>query len=169
MSDQFIGEIRMFGGNFAPMDWAFCDGQTLQISQNDVLYSLIGTTYGGDGTTTFALPDLRGRLPMHRGNGHVIGEKLGAETVAVTESQMPSHTHPVMANSAVGVKENPQDLVWAAGDDATSSRYATGVPNQAMNATQVGFAGAGMAHDNMMPYLTVSFIIAISGIFPTRS
>src|SRR5512138_2789944 len=167
MSDQFIGEIRMFGGNFAPMDWAFCDGQTLQISQNDVLYSLIGTTYGGDGQTTFALPDLRGRLPMHRGNGHAVGEKLGTETVALTESQMPVHTHSLAADTAVGTKDIPEGYVWAAAENAASAHYAAGDPNQAMNGMSVGNAGAGMAHDNVMPFLAVNFIIALTGYYPS--
>ncbi len=167
MSDPFIGEIRMFGGNFAPMDWAFCDGQLLQIIQNQALYSLIGNMYGGDGVTNFALPDLRGRLPVHQGNGYPIGAMLGTETATVSESQMASHTHPVAANRSVGTMTSPQNAVWAAAD-ANKAHYAASQPNLGMKSSLVTSAGGGLSHDNMMPYLPLSFIIALNGLYPTR-
>ncbi len=113
MSSPFVGEIRMFGGNFAPAGWAFCDGATLPIDQNDVLFQLIGTTYGGDGQTTFNLPDLRGRVPLHQGSGFVIGEQAGVESVTLTTSQIPSHNHIPQASSSSGTQSGPANGLWA--------------------------------------------------------
>jgi microcystin-dependent protein len=169
MSQPFIGEIRMFGGNFAPAGWAFCDGQLMPISENDALFILIGTTYGGDGQTTFALPDLRSRLPMHMGQGpglsaRTIGEQGGVESVTLTVNQIPSHNHAPRAVSGNGNQSTPQNGVWAG---VTTSIYTSNAPNLAMNNTLVNIAGGSQPHDNMMPYLAISFIISLFGIFPT--
>ncbi|RPJ26493.1 MAG: phage tail protein [Chloroflexi bacterium] len=165
MSDSYIGEIRMFGGTFAPLDWAFCQGQLLDISQNDVLYSLIGTTYGGDGVTTFALPDLRGRVPMHQGNGYTIGQKAGMETVPMTGDQVAAHTHTVRASTSPGTQNSPANAVWAA---PATARYSTNPPSLAMNSSLVSGGGGGQPHENMMPFLALNFIICLGGYYPTR-
>jgi len=171
MSSPFVGEIRMFGGNFAPAGWAFCNGQTMSIAENDVLFALIGTTYGGDGQQTFNLPDLRGRLPMHMGTGsgltpRTIGEMGGVETVTLTTPQIPSHNHAPMAASGGGNQTTPQNGLWAG---AAASRYSSSAPNLAMNNTLVGGAGGNQPHDNLMPYLAISFIISLFGVFPTQN
>ncbi len=177
MSDNFIGEIRMFGGNYAPMDWAFCNGQSMDINQNDVLYSLIGTTYGGDGQVKFNLPDLQGRLPLHMGSGpgltpRVIGEKGGVEIVAVTEGTMPQHSHPFYASTNAGntnVPANTKVLGQITGANTPGLYSATTTSNVTMNAQSVTSTNpGGMPHDNLMPALCISFIIALSGIYPTR-
>jgi microcystin-dependent protein len=171
MGQPFVGEIRMFGGNFAPAGWAFCDGQLMAISENDTLFTLIGTTYGGDGQETFGLPDLQGRLPMHMGTGaglttRVIGEKSGVETVTLTAQQIPIHTHPPLAVSGNGNQATPQNGVWAG---AADSRYSSSAPNLAMNNTLGGAAGGSQPHENLMPYLTISFIISLFGVFPQQN
>lgn len=169
MGQPFVGEIRMFGGNFAPAGWAFCDGALMPISENETLFQLIGTTYGGDGQDTFAVPDLRGRLPMHMGTGpglstHVIGEMSGVETVTLGVNQIPIHTHAPQADANTGNQATPQNGVWAG---AAASRYSSSAPNLAMNNTLVGQAGGSQPHENLMPYLTISFIISLFGVFPT--
>ena len=166
MSSPFVGEIRMFGGNFAPNGWAFCSGQLMAISENDVLFNLIGTTYGGDGQQTFALPDLQGRLPMHQGNSHVIGEKSGVESVTLTTQQIPLHNHAPLAVSGNGNQSTPQGGVWAG---ITTSIYTSNPPNIAFNPALGGNAGGSQPHENLMPYLAVSFIISLYGIYPTQS
>jgi microcystin-dependent protein len=171
MSQPFVGEIRLFGGNFAPAGWAFCEGQLLPISENETLFNLIGTTYGGDGQSTFALPDLRGRLPMHMGTGpglsnRVISEMGGVETVTLTAQQIPAHNHVPQAVSGSGNQTTPQGGVWAG---TATSRYSSNAPDQAMKSTLVGSAGGSQPHENMMPYLAVSFIISLFGIFPSQT
>ena len=166
MSSPFVGEIRMFGGNFAPAGWAFCSGQLMAISENDVLFNLIGTTYGGDGQQTFALPDLQGRLPMHQGNSHVIGEKSGVESVTLTTQQIPLHNHAPLSVSGNGNQSTPQGGVWAG---VTTSIYTSNPPNIAFNPALGGNAGGSQPHENLMPYLAVSFIISLYGIYPTQS
>ena len=166
MSNPFVGEIRMFGGNFAPAGWAFCSGQLLAISENDVLFNLIGTTYGGDGQQTFALPDLQGRLPMHQGNSHVIGEKSGVESVTLTTQQIPLHNHAPLAVSGNGNQSTPQGGVWAG---VTTSIYTSNPSNIAFNPALGGNAGGSQPHENLMPYLAVSFIISLFGVYPTQS
>ena len=171
MSTPFIGEIRLFGGNFAPAGWAFCSGQLMPISENDVPFTLIGTTYGGDGQTTFALPNLQGRLPVHMGTGpglspRTIGESGGVETVTLTTQQIPNHNHVPQAFSTGGNQTTPQNGVWAGSAD---SRYSTSAPSLAMNNTLVGGAGGSQPHENMMPYLAISFIISLYGVYPTQS
>lgn len=169
MSSPFVGEIRMFGGNFAPQGWAFCNGQLMSIAENDTLFNLIGTTYGGDGQQTFGLPDLQGRLPMHMGSGgglsnRVIGESGGVETVTLTVNQIPIHSHAPLAVSGSGNQSTPQNGVWAG---AATSIYTTNAPNIAFNPSLGGSAGGSQPHENLMPFLAVSFIISLFGIYPT--
>lgn len=170
-ANPFVGQIMMFAGNFAPRSWAFCDGQLLAISQNDALFSLVGTTYGGDGRTTFALPDLRGRIPVHTGNGpgltpRLMGQKGGAETVRLTSNQMPSHTHAIGADKDQGNSSTPSGNIPAY--DRRSGQYSSQAPDVSMNAASVGSAGGNQAHDNIPPYLAVNYCIALYGIFPSR-
>lgn len=171
MSQPFIGEIRMFGGNFAPRGWAFCNGQLQSIAENTTLFSLLGTTYGGDGQTTFGLPDLRGRVPIHFGQGaglsaRNMGEAGGAETVTLTVATMPAHTHLPAASTAAGTQTSPNGGVWSA---AGQLRYSSGSPAAALNPGAASLAGGGQPHENMVPFTAVSFIIAVEGIFPSRN
>jgi microcystin-dependent protein len=159
----------MFGGNFAPVGWAFCNGALLAISQYDALYALIGTTYGGDGQNTFALPDLRGRIPVHQGNyqgtNYIQGQLAGTETVTLTTNQMPAHTHQVVARTSA-TAASPSGAVYGGN---TESIYKAGNPSAQMNAGMIGIGGGSQPHSNMMPYLVVNFIIALEGIFPSRN
>jgi microcystin-dependent protein len=170
VSEPFIGEIRMFGGNFAPAGWAFCDGSLLPISENDALFNLIGTTYGGDGQSTFALPDLRGRIPIHMGQGsglsnRILGQQGGVETVTLTTGQIPSHTHALNASSSAATNAaTPADIMANPG---TTFLYAA-APSIGMHASAVGTAGGSQPHTNLAPYLCVSFIISLFGIFPSQ-
>jgi microcystin-dependent protein len=166
MGTPYVGEIRMFGGNFAPAGWMFCDGSLLPISENDVLFALIGTTYGGDGQTTFALPDLRGRIPIHAGAGHTLGEVSGVESVTLTLQQIPNHTHAALAQSGNGSQSNPSNGVWAG---STQGLYAPGPGSLAMNPAAIGLSGGNQPHDNMMPFTAVSFIIFLFGVFPPQN
>lgn len=166
MSNPFIGEIRMFGGNFPPAGWAFCDGELLPISQYDALFNLIGTTYGGDGQVTFALPDLRSRFPMHQGNGHVIGEMSGFEQVTLLGNQVPAHSHPAMCSSGLGTTGLPTGSYWAG---SSVRPYNTNPPDAALNNNVVNANGGGQPHDNMSPFLAISFIISLFGIFPSQN
>jgi microcystin-dependent protein len=166
MSNPYIGEIRMFGGNFAPQGWAFCDGSLLPISQNDTLFALIGTTYGGDGQQTFALPDLRGRIPIHQGTGHVIGENGGSETVTLTTAQLPAHAHRLASGFAAMYGSPSGDAV---ADTGASAIYGTGAANVNMAPAASVDAGGNQPHNNLMPYQCVNFIISLFGIFPTQS
>ncbi len=172
MSEAFVGEIRMFAGNFAPRSWAFCDGQLLAISQNDALFSLLGTIYGGDGRTTFGLPDMRGRIPVHQGSGpgltpRQLGLKTGSETVTVTTNQLPSHSHDFTASSAAGTANT------AAGNYLASSAsvrvYRPVGPNVSLNSGSVTNTGGSQSHNNVGPFQCVHFIIALFGIYPSRS
>lgn len=171
MSEPFVGEIRMFAGNFAPRGWAFCDGQLLAVSQNDALFSLLGTIYGGDGRTTFGLPDLRGRLPIHAGSGpglspRRLGAKGGAENVTLTVNQLPSHTHTFSGSTAPGTQSNPAGNVLAgrAGDNT----YVEDTALTAMSSSSVSNVGGSRSHTNLMPFLCINFIIALFGIYPSR-
>jgi microcystin-dependent protein len=168
MSDPYVGEIRMFAGNFAPAGWAFCDGQLVSIAENDVLFALIGTTYGGDGQTTFALPDLRGRIPIHFNASHPQGEISGTETVTLLSVQMPSHTHPLQATGVTADRRGPKGALFAATEEPL---YATpsGGATANLDAGAVSPAGSNQPHDNIQPYLCVSFIISLFGIFPSRN
>jgi len=173
MSEPFLAEIHIFGFNFPPRGWATCDGQVLPINQNQSLYSLLGTTYGGDGRTTFALPDLRGRTPLHVGNSttpgsvnHSQGQKSGEETHILTPSEMPGHDHSVAANAASATSDEPQgNLPARAGFDAYGGATALG----AFGTETVNDTGGGQGHDNMQPWLAVNFCIALQGIFPSRN
>ncbi len=174
MSDFYIGEIRLFAGNFAPAGWAFCDGTLLPISENDALFQLIGTTYGGDGQNTFALPDLRGRVPLHSGthsSGRTfqLGEQAGAETVTLTTQQIPSHTHLIVASGERGSAAFTNTTGYpAATAVAGTAIYGTSDGNvQAMAANAIASTGGSQAHENMAPYLGVNFIIALGGVYPT--
>ena len=172
MSSPYIGEIRMFGGNFPPSGWAFCNGQLLPISENDALFTLIGTTYGGDGQSTFALPDLRGRAPIHMGTGpglgtYSIGEQAGVESVTLTTQQIPTHTHAWMASTGGGTSNTPVNNVI--GTPPQMKPYRLGTPGDAMSGATIQPAGGQQPHENLQPYLTISFIISLFGVFPTQS
>ena len=173
MSEPFLGEIRMFAGNFAPRGWAFCDGQLLAVSSNDALFSLFGTIYGGDGRTTFGLPDLRGRVPIHQGSGpglspRNIGAKGGAEAVTVTAAQVPVHSHDNQVSSVAGGSTNPDGEFIAASPGVRVYRPAP--PNTTLNAGSVGNdAGGGQPHGNIQPIQVVNFIVALVGTYPSRN
>lgn len=165
MAQPYVGEVRMFAGNFAPAGWMLCEGQLLPISENETLFQLIGTTYGGDGESTFALPDLRGRVPVHQGLGFVLAEAGGAETVTLTQAQMPSHTHTLTASTdAASPLALPAGSVLGA--NAATPLY-DAVPIQNMSPVAVTSAGASQPHENIAPYLCVNFIISLFGIFPS--
>jgi microcystin-dependent protein len=170
MSNPYIGEIRMFAGNFAPLGWMLCQGQTLPISQYDALFALIGTTYGGDGQTTFNLPNLSSRVPMHQGTGggnnYVLGQMAGQESVTLTTPQMPSHTHPMPCAASNSNSAAPAGAFCGA---TSSNAYASPAPNASMNPASVSSVGGNQPHDNMMPYLAINFIISLFGIFPSQS
>jgi microcystin-dependent protein len=176
MSSPFIGEIRLFGGNFAPQGWAFCSGQLLPIAEYDALFSLIGTTYGGDGQTTFALPDLRGRVPVHQGQGpglsaRVMGEAGGSETVALGTAQVPPHVHVLTVSTLGATAGTPISNVPAAAASGTTTKMyaaAAATPTN-MASAAVSHVGDGFPHENRMPYLAVSFIISLFGIYPSQA
>ena len=164
MSGPFVGEIRMFAGNFAPAGWAFCDGSIIAISDNETLFQLIGTTYGGDGINTFALPDLRSRVPVHVGPGFVLAQAGGQETVTLTSSQIPDHSHVPLAQSAAGTKASPVGTVWA--NSSLGQFDNTNPPDSNMDPGALGLTGGSQPHDNMVPFLAINFIISLFGAFP---
>lgn len=166
MSEPFLAEIRIVGFNFAPRGWAFCDGQILPINQNQSLYSLLGTTYGGDGRTSFALPDLRGRTPIHVSDGHRQGQKSGEETVTLAANEISQHTHELKASSTVGTNPVPQGGVLA---KSANPPYHEASSLKAMNPGTLANVGGGQAHDNMQPYLALNYCIALMGLFPSRN
>lgn len=165
MAQPYVGEIRMFAGNFAPAGWMFCEGQLLPISENETLFQLIGTTYGGDGQSTFALPDLRGRVPIHQGNGFVLAETGGAEEITLTASQISAHSHPLLASSGPGNSNSPGGAL--PGESAAVKIYFSDAPSANMAATAVTATGGTQPHTNFQPYLCVDFIISLFGIFPS--
>ena len=172
MSEPFIAEIRIFAGNFAPRSWAFCNGQLLPISQNTALFSLIGTTYGGDGRTTTALPNLQGRAPMHPGRGpgltsRRLGERVGVEQVTLSEAQMPNHTHTRRAVSSQGNTDSPEGNAHA--DTGGVDVFQSVASNLVSMDSNLQNQGGGQPHNNMQPYLTINFIIALQGLYPSRS
>lgn len=172
MADPFVAEIRIFPFNFAPKGWAWCDGQLLPLSQNTALFSLLGTTYGGNGQSNFALPDLQGRFPMHPGQGpglslHDLGESGGAETVTLLESEIPSHSHTVNTVSGAAAVAKPSPDAMLGG--APTRPYSNVNADTSMSGTELGAAGGGAPHNNMPPYLTFYFNIALQGVFPPRS
>lgn len=168
MSDPYIGEIRMFGGTFAPAGWAFCSGQLMPISENDALFTLIGTTYGGDGQETFALPDLQGRVPIHQGNGFVLGQAAGVETVTLTTQQLPIHNHAWLGSQDQGGQTNPPSNVVAS-IPGGGSAYIQDSASVALNPQSLQPIGGSQPHENMQPFLVISFIISLFGIFPTQN
>jgi microcystin-dependent protein len=169
MAQPYVGEIRMFAGNFAPAGWMFCEGQLLPISENETLFQLIGTTYGGDGESTFALPDLRGRIPIHQGNGFILAETGGAEEITLTINQIPAHSHPLLGTAQIGNNPNPFNLLTGATSTPNVDLYVeppkTPVVNMAP--TAIGPVGGSQPHTNFQPYLCVDFIISLFGIFPS--
>jgi microcystin-dependent protein len=175
MSEPFIAEIRIFAGNFAPRGWAFCNGQLLPISQNTALFSLIGTTYGGDGRTTTALPNLEGRAPMHPGRGpgltvRSLGQRGGVETVTLSEAQMPNHNHTARVFSDPGGFSNPLNRFLARTQGANTTYQTNTTANLVdLNSQALPNVGGSQDHNNMQPYLTMNFIIALVGLYPSRS
>jgi microcystin-dependent protein len=167
VAQPYVGEIRMFGGNFAPAGWMFCEGQLLPISENETLFNLIGTTYGGDGQSTFALPDLRGRLPVHMGNGFTLAETGGVETVTLTVSQIPAHSHAFIGTTSTAIDANPGGNVVAQAQ--TFFPYLNVPPTIAMAPQAVSSVGGDQPHNNFQPYLCIDFIISLFGIFPSQT
>jgi microcystin-dependent protein len=171
MATPYLGEVRMFGGSFAPLGWAFCNGQLLSIADNGSLFNLIGTTYGGDGISTFALPNLQSRIPVHMGqgsglSGYTIGEQGGVEQVTLTANQIPIHTHPPLGSNA-GSSDNPAGNYW--GTTALGKPYVAGPPAVLMNLGTIGPVGGSQPHDNMLPFLCVTYIISLVGDFPSQT
>lgn len=167
MTQPFVGEIRMFGGNFAPDGWALCDGQTVAINDNLTLFQLIGTTYGGDGQTTFNLPDLRGRLPIHWSDTFIQGQQGGAESVTLTVPQLPAHSHPMSATTNAGTDSNPNGLLL--GNQQSIALYFAAAGSDVLDPRTIGSAGGGQPHNNFQPYLCINFIISLFGVFPSQS
>jgi microcystin-dependent protein len=176
MSQPFIGEIRMFAGNFAPQGWSFCNGALIPIDQNDALFNLIGTTYGGDGQTTFALPNLQSRVPVHVGSGFALGQTGGAESVTLTTSQIPAHSHvPLVGTGQQSNNTNMPGNNFLADETLPGSIspqpfvYSTTAPATALAANALGSAGGSQPHDNMIPFLVINFIISLFGVFPSQT
>jgi microcystin-dependent protein len=166
MSSPFIGEIRMFAGNFAPVGWAFCNGALMPISENDALFNLIGTTYGGDGQSTFALPNLQSRVPVHVGPGFVLAQAAGVESVTLTVNQIPAHSHVPLSQANPGTQSSPANGFWA---KSSLDAYSANAPTAAMANTAIGSAGGSQPHDNMIPFLVINFILSLFGIFPSQT
>ncbi len=167
MAQPYVGEIRMFAGNFAPAGWMFCEGQLLPISEYETLFNLIGTTYGGDGQSTFALPDLRGRIPMHSGNGFTLAETGGVETVTLTVSQIPAHSHPFVATTNNSTANSVSNNFLS--QPPVILEYFQNAPSVALNPSSGGSTGGNQPHNNFQPYLCVDFIISLFGIFPSQN
>jgi len=166
MSTPYVGEIRMFAGNFAPVGWALCDGTLLPIDQYETLFNLIGTTYGGDGQTTFALPNLQSRIPIHFGPGFTLAQQAGAESVTLTAGQIPAHSHVPQASSSAGTQSGPAGGVWA---QSTLDQFSSAAPTVTMAPAALGQVGGSQPHDNMMPFLAVNFILSLFGVFPSQT
>lgn len=171
MAQPYVGEIRIFAGNFAPAGWMFCDGALLSISENETLFQLIGTTYGGDGQSTFALPDMRGRILTHQGNGYILAQTGGVEQVTLTTQQIPLHNHPPVGSAPIASapainasNQTPSNNLAARG---TSNVYSNATPTALLNAVTVAGIGGSQPHTNLMPYLCVNYIISLFGIFPS--
>src|SRR5262245_584211 len=178
MSGPYIGEIRMFAGNFAPVGWAFCNGALIPIDQNDALFNLIGTTYGGDGQTTFALPNLQSRIPLHVGPGFALGQSGGVETVTLTTQQIPAHSHvpqawtgapPDKTAANTPVNNFLADETLPGGISPQPFAYTPNAPNTPLSPNAIGAAGGSQPHDNMIPFLVINFIISLFGVFPSQS
>lgn len=166
MAQPYVGEIRIFAGNFAPAGWMFCEGQLLPISEYETLFNLIGTTYGGDGQSTFSLPDMRGRIPSHMGNGFTLAETGGVEEITLTVNQIPAHSHPMLASADIPTLSTPQNNITGA---AAKKIYRLGSPSVALHTSAVAQTGGSQPHTNMQPYLCVDFIISLFGIFPSQT
>ncbi|MGZ8345695.1 MAG: phage tail protein [Allosphingosinicella sp.] len=168
MGQPFIGEIRLFAGNFAPVGWAFCNGQTLAIAENDALFTLIGTTYGGDGQNSFRLPDLQGRVPVHKGTGagvtYQLGEQGGVESVTLTTNQIPAHTHSLIVSQDQGSQSDPTNAM--VGSNPTVQLFRPGAAVQTFDASAMSPVGGSQPHDNLQPYIAIHYIIALFGLFP---
>jgi microcystin-dependent protein len=169
MAQPYVGEIRMFAGNFAPAGWMFCDGSLLPISENETLFQLIGTTYGGDGQNTFALPDLRGRVPIHFGDGFTLAETGGVEQVTLTSSQIPAHTHAFLATNNPANSSSPANQVFGTTSASTITAYGTDNPATVLDQNSISSVGGNQPHNNFQPYLCVNFIISMFGIFPSQT
>jgi microcystin-dependent protein len=166
MAEPFLSEIRIFSFNFPPRGWAFCNGQFLPINQNQALFALLGTTYGGNGQTTFALPNLQGRASLHEGNGHTLGEAAGSTSVTVNIQQLPTHTHAMMGSGTTGDVPVPSNTVLA---ETPANIYGDPVNLTTLNPVNVSSVGGSQPHNNMMPYLVLNFCIALQGIFPSQN
>ena len=170
MAQPYVGEIRLFGDNFAPVGWSFCNGAVIAISQNNVLFNLLGTTYGGDGVNNFNLPDLQGRIPVHQGQGtglqnYVLGQKGGVETVTLIVGQLPAHSHAAMAGAGAA-QSSPANASWGG---VANNTYGPGTSaNNSMNAGSMGLSGGSQPHDNLLPFVVLSFIISLFGVFPSQ-
>jgi len=169
MAQPYVGEIRMFAGNFAPAGWMFCEGQLLPISENETLFQLIGTTYGGDGQSTFALPDLRGRVPIHMGNGFILAETGGVEEVTLTVSQIPAHSHPFLGTTTQAASFAVFNQLPAVTQLVSTSAYGTDTPLLNLAPNAVSSVGGSQPHTNFQPYLCVDFIISLFGLFPQQN
>jgi microcystin-dependent protein len=167
MAQPYVGEIRMFAGNFAPAGWMFCEGQLLPISENETLFQLIGTTYGGDGQSTFALPDLRGRIPVHQGNGFILAETGGVEEITLTVQQITAHSHPFLATSNLAASNSATNSLPAASNVFGVFPYGSDAPRTNLHPNSVSSVGGSQPHTNFQPYLCVDFIISLFGIFPS--
>jgi microcystin-dependent protein len=174
MAQPYVGEIRMFAGNFPPVGWMFCEGQLLPISENETLFQLIGTTFGGDGQSTFALPGMSGRIPIHMGTGssgtpYQLAETGGSESVTLTTNQIPAHTHPLTASQDAGSQNNAGNQVLAAQSPVSIYRPNAVAPNVPMNASSVSPVGGSQPHDNMQPFICINHIISLFGLFPSQT
>ena len=170
MAQPYVGELRMFAGNFAPAGWMLCEGQLLPIPENDTLFQLIGTTYGGDGQSTFALPDLRGRLPLHQGGGFTLAETGGVEGVTLTIAQTPAHSHTLLGSTNAASAATPSNTkVLGNGQTSTITAYGTDAPLVSLHPSSVTSIGGSQPHNNFQPYLCVDFIISLFGIFPSQT
>lgn len=164
--EAYLGDIRMFAGDFSPRGWEFCNGQLLRVSEHVALFSLIGTLYGGDGETTFALPDMRGRVPMHTNPSHAVGESQGSEAVSLTANQLPAHTHSAIADSDAGTSADPTGHHWA--NSAGAVAYSTVATGSNMSISAIQTTGESIPHENRQPYQCISFMICVDGIYPSR-
>jgi len=169
MSEPFLGEIKIISWNYPPKGWAFTNGQFLPINQNQALFSLLGTTYGGNGQTTFALPDFRGKVPLHVGQGYIQGQAGGESSHTISQSEMPAHTHPMMASSQAANASPPTPIANILGSSAPGQAYNSPTGLVAMNPASITSVGGSQAHNNMQPYLVLNFIIALIGIFPSQN
>jgi microcystin-dependent protein len=165
MAQPYVGEVRMFAGNFAPAGWAFCHGQLMSIAENETLFQLIGTTYGGDGQSTFAMPDLRGRVPIHQGNGFILAENGGVEEVTLTMNQMPVHSHGWVAS--VDPANSPNPAAHLLGEALSTAPYIQDIPATPLHPQAIALAGGSQPHTNLQPYLCVNYVISLFGIFPS--